>query len=146
MVAPATSGVVATSGVAKRSYLGANEFSSLHAAYAAVQACAVAVGCVLIKAGYLSTQLKPCKIVDTPFDPTDMVDGYYPQLTWKLKCDRRHIAAYEHERNLNGHCNIAPAHRRPRSDNKGAPTLATRHVANRRACSLWVQDDFHLVD
>ena len=45
MVALATSGVVATSGVAKRSYLGANEFSSLapngrgSAARASTQEC-----------------------------------------------------------------------------------------------------------
>ena len=80
--------------------VGANEFETLNDAYAAVAQAGASVGVMVIKAGAKKTQkLTPFKVMSPPFEEDVLVDGFYPQMSMRLRCDRMHDATYESVRN-----------------------------------------------
>ena len=61
-------------------------------AYAAVAQAASSVGVMVIKAGPKKTQkLKPFKVMSPPFEADVKVDGFYPQMSMRIMCDRNMI-------------------------------------------------------
>ena len=65
-------------------------------AYAAVVQAALSVGVMVIKAGPKKTQkLKPFKVMSPPFEEDVLVDGFYPQMSMRIRCDRKHDSRYE---------------------------------------------------
>ena len=61
------------------SLIGTVEYSSLSGAYAALQALAASTGFLLNKNG-TRAQNKPFKERECPFEPNEVVEGYWPQL------------------------------------------------------------------
>ena len=58
-------------------------------AYAAVAQAGASVGVMVVKAGPKKTQkLKPFKVMSPPFEEDVLVDGFYPQMSMRLRCDR----------------------------------------------------------
>ena len=75
--------------------VGANEFETLNDAYAAVAQAGASVGVMVVKAGPKKPQkLKPFKVMSPPFEDV-LVDGFYPQMSMRLRCDRSHDSTYE---------------------------------------------------
>ena len=69
-------------------------------AYAAVAQASSSVGVMVVKAGPKKTQkLTPFKVMSPPFEEGVLVDGFYPQMSMRLRCDRKHNATYESVRN-----------------------------------------------
>ena len=55
---------------------------------------------MVVKAGPKKTQkLKPFKVMSPPFEADVLVDGFYPQMSMRLRCDRSHDSTYESVRN-----------------------------------------------
>jgi hypothetical protein len=55
---------------------------------------------MVVKAGPKKPQkLKPFKVMSTPFEADFLVDGFYPQMSMRLQCDRSHDSTYESVRN-----------------------------------------------
>ena len=80
--------------------VGANEFETLNDAYAAVAQAGASVGVMVVKAGPKKSQkLKPFKVMSPPFEEDVLVDGFYPQMSMRLRCDRSHNLTYESVRN-----------------------------------------------
>ena len=80
--------------------VGANEFETLNDAYAAVAQAGASVGAMVVKAGAKKTQnLTPSKVMSPPFEGGVQVDGFYPQMSVRLRCDRKHDSTYESVRN-----------------------------------------------
>ena len=80
--------------------VGANEFETLNDAYAAVAQAGASVGVMVVKAGAKKTQrLTPFKVMSPPFAEDVKVDGFYPQMSMRLRCDRKHDSTYESVRN-----------------------------------------------
>ena len=76
--------------------IGANEFETLNDAYAAVAQAGASVGVMVVKADAKKTQkLTPFKVMSPPFEEVVLVDGFYPQMSMRLRCDRKHAATYE---------------------------------------------------
>ena len=80
--------------------VGANEFETLNDAYAAVAQAGSSVGVMVVKAGAKKKQkLTPFKVMSPPFVKNVLVDGLYPQMSMRLRCDRSHDSTYESVRN-----------------------------------------------
>ena len=79
---------------------GANEFETLNDAYAAVAQAGASVSVMVVTAAPKKPQkLKPFKVMSPPFEEDVLVDGFYPQMSMRLRCDRSHDSTYESVRN-----------------------------------------------
>jgi hypothetical protein len=55
---------------------------------------------MVVKAGPKKPQkLKPFKVMSPPLEEDVLVDGFYPQMSMRLRCDRSHGSTYESVRN-----------------------------------------------
>ena len=93
-------------------------------AYAAVAQAASSVGVMVVKAGPKKAQkLKPLKVMSPPFEADVLVDGFYPQMSMRLRCDRSHDSTYESVYNTGKQSGLARGRNGVR---KGAPALRLR--------------------
>ena len=117
--------------------VGANEFETLNDAYAAVAQAGASVGVMVVKAGAKKTQkLTPFKVMSPPFAEGVLVDGFYPQMSMRLRCDRKHDSTYESVRNSGKETGLV---RERNKVKKGAPTCMPLQLACCRHClSMWV--------
>ena len=77
-----------------------NEYETLNDACAAVAQAGASVGVMMVKAGPKKTQkMTPFKAMSQPFGEDVLVDGVYPQMPIRLRCDRLHDPIYESVRN-----------------------------------------------
>ena len=107
--------------------VGANEFETLNDAYAAVAQAAASVGVMVIKAGAKKTQrLTPFKVMSPPFEEDVKVDGFYPQMSMRLRCDRMHDPTYESVRNSGKETGLV---RERNGVRKGVPTCMALQLA-----------------
>ena len=99
-------------------------------AYAAVVQAASSVGVMVIKAGPKKTQkLKPFKFMSPPFEADVEVDGFYPQMSMRLRCDRMHDSTYERIRKSGKQSGLV---RDRNGVKKGAPTCMALQLAGCR--------------
>jgi hypothetical protein len=117
--------------------VGANEFETLNDAYAAVAQAGASVGVMVVKAGAKKTQkLTPFKVMSPPFAEGVLVDGFYPQMSMRLRCDRLHDPTYESVRNSGKETGLVAGRNPVR---KGAATCMPLQLACCRHClSMWV--------
>ena len=79
---------------------------------------------MVIKAGPKKTQkLKPFKVMSPPFEEDVKVDGFYPQMSMRIRCDRKHDSTYESVYNTGKQSGLARGRNGVR---KGAPALRLR--------------------
>ena len=99
-------------------------------AYAAVAQAASSVGVMVVKAGPKKAQkLKPLKVMSPPFEADVLVDGFYPQMSMRLRCDRSHDSTYESVRNSGKQSGLV---RDRNGVKKGAPTCMALQLAGCR--------------
>ena len=107
--------------------VGANEFETLNDAYAAVAQAGASVGVMVVKAGAKKTQkLTPFKVMSPPFAEDVLVDGFYPQMSMRLRCDRMHDPTYESVRNSGKETGLVDERNGVR---KGVPTCMALQLA-----------------
>ena len=107
--------------------VGANEFETLNDAYAAVAQAGASVGVMVVKAGAKKTQkLTPFKVMSPPFEEDVLVDGFYPQMSMRLRCDRLHDPTYDSVRNTGRRSGLVGERNNGR---KGAPTCMALQLA-----------------
>ena len=108
--------------------VGATEFETLNDAYAAVVQAGASVGVIVVEAGAKKTQkLTPFKVMSPPSKEDVLVDGFYPQMSMRLRCDRLHDPTYESVRNAGRKTGLPDERNGVR---KGMPTC----IALRLAC------------
>ena len=89
-------------------------------AYAAVVQAASSVGVMVVKSGPKKTQkLKPFKVMSPPFEEDVLVDGFYPQMSMRIRCDRSHNSIYDSVYNAGRQSGLV---RDRNGVKKGAPT------------------------
>ena len=99
-------------------------------AYAAVAQAASSVGVMVIKAGPKKAQkLKPFKVMSPPFEEDVLVDGFYPQMSMRIRFDRMHHGTYESVRNAGKQSGLA---RGRNGLKKGAPAFMALQLAGCR--------------
>ena len=99
-------------------------------AYAAVAQAASSVGVMVVKAGPKKTQkLKPFKVMSPPFEEDVLVDGFYPQMSMRIRCDRMHGCTYESVRNAGKQSGLV---RDRNGVKKGAPACMALQLAGCR--------------
>ena len=99
-------------------------------AYAAVAQAAASVGVIVVKAGPKKTQkLKPFKVMSPPFEEDVLVDGFYPQMSMRIRCDRKHDSTYESVYNAGKQSGLV---RDRNGVKKGAPTCMALQLAGCR--------------
>ena len=99
-------------------------------AYAAVAQAASSVGVMVVKAGPKKTQkLKPFKVMSPPFEEDVLVDGFYPQMSMRIRCDRKHDSTYESVYNAGKQSGLV---RDRNGVKKGAPTCMALQLAGCR--------------
>ena len=107
--------------------VGANEFETLNDAYAAVAQAGASVGVMVAKAGAKKTQkLTPFKAMSPPFAEDVLVDGFYPQMSMRIRCDRMHDCTYESVRNSGRKTGLVDERNGVR---KGGPTRMAPQLA-----------------
>ena len=110
--------------------VGANEFELLDDAYAAVAQAASSVGVMVVKSGPKRTQkLKPFKVMSPPFEEGVLVDGFYPQMSMRIRCDRMHGSTYESVRNSGKQTGLVGERRGVK---KGVPACLALQLASCR--------------
>jgi hypothetical protein len=110
--------------------VGANEFETLNDAYAAVAQAGASVGVMVVKAGPKKTQkLKPFKVMSPPFEEDVLVDGFYPQMSMRIRCDRSHDSTYDSVYNTGRQPGLARGRNGVR---KGAPACMALQLAGCR--------------
>ena len=113
--------------------VGANEFETLNDAYAAVAQAGASVGVMVVKAGAKKKQkLTPFKVMSPPFVENVLVDGFYPQMSMRLRCDRLHDPTYESVRNSGKETGLVAGRNPVR---KGAPMCMPLQLA---CCRHWL--------
>ena len=96
-------------------------------AYAAVVQAGASVGVMAVKAGAKKTQkLTPFKVMSPPFGEDVLVDGFYPQMSMRIRCDRMHNATYESVRKSGKQTGLVDERR---GVFKGVPTCMALQLA-----------------
>ena len=99
-------------------------------AYAAVVQAASSVGVMVVKAGPKKTQkLKPFKVMSPPFEEDVLVDGFYPQMSMRIRCDRSHDSIYDSVYNAGRQSGLV---RDRNGVKKGAPACMALQLAGCR--------------
>ena len=82
---------------------------------------------MVVKAGAKEAQkLAPSKAMSPPFKGDVLVDGFYPQMSMRLRCDRLHDPTYESVRNAGKQTGLVDERGGVR---KGVPTCMALQLA-----------------
>ena len=112
--------------------VGANKFETLNDAYAAVAQAAASIDVMVVKAGAKKTQkLTPFKVMSPPFEEVVLVDGFYPQMSMRIRCDRLHDPTYESVCKYGKQSGLVPVDER-RGVFKGVPSCLALQLASCR--------------
>ena len=74
-------------------------------------------------------KLKPFKVMSPPFEEDVLVDGFYPQMSMRIRCDRLHHAIYESVYNAGRQSGLV---RDRNGVKKGAPACMALQLAGCR--------------